>query len=421
MASKTTHNIVILGGNFGGLGVAHYLLRHVVPILNHRSSTAYKVTVVSPSTHAYFKIATPRALINAELIPLSKTILPIEDGFKDYSPEIYTFVQGTAIGLDEESKVITIAHHTQQTSNLQYSTLVVATGTTSTSPVWTLHGAHTITIDAIQELHKSLPSAKTVLIAGGGPAGVETAGEVAFHYPNAKVTMLSGNTRLLPRLYPATSQKAEAMLTNLNAEVVHNVQVKGSHKVDNGQTEVELNDNTTRSVDVYIDATGGKPNTAFLPKSWLNERGAVLTDDKTMRSTVAKEVYAIGDAASYSQGSVIDINDSVAPTGSSIFVDLSAAIPNVDNEESAQKEKPAPGLFSFLTSFWHTSVPGNVPAQKNFKPTLNTQFVPIGPKGGVGQLFGWKAPSFFVWLLKGRTYFTEKASELVSGAAYMKA
>ena len=42
------------------------------------------------------------------------------------------------------------------------------------------------------------PSAKP--IAGGGAVGVETAGEIAYNYGGKDMTILSGGTRLLPRL-----------------------------------------------------------------------------------------------------------------------------------------------------------------------------------------------------------------------------
>ena len=49
------------------------------------------------------------------------------------------------------------------------------------------------------------------------------------------------------------------------------------------------------------------------------------------------------------------------------------------------------------------------------------QVVPIGPSGGVGIIAGWRVPSWFVWLIKARTYFIEKADEIVMGTEFLKA
>lgn len=47
--------------------------------------------------------------------------------------------------------------------------------------------------------------------------------------------------------------------------------------------------------------------------------------------------------------------------------------------------------------------------------------VPIGPKGGVGALFGWRIPSLMVRLIKARTFFVEMAPGAVEGKDYIKA
>lgn len=173
------HDIVIVGANFAGIGTAHYLLRHTVPALETRNkSTTYRVILISPSTHFFWKIGAPRTLINDKLIPLEKAFIPIADAFKEYSAEKFTLVLGTATSLDENRKTITISPVSPSiTTSVSYSTIIIATGTTSASPLWTLHGSHEESIAAFKQMHKSLPEASTILVAGGGPAGTETAGE----------------------------------------------------------------------------------------------------------------------------------------------------------------------------------------------------------------------------------------------------
>jgi hypothetical protein len=88
------HNIVVLDGSLGGSSVAHYLLRHVVPHLNSASSYhTYKVTLVSPSTHFFFKVGAPRALTTAD-IPPEKSFYSIPDVFKDYEPSHFHLPTG---------------------------------------------------------------------------------------------------------------------------------------------------------------------------------------------------------------------------------------------------------------------------------------------------------------------------------------
>ncbi|MCJ1348221.1 hypothetical protein MMC31_006452, partial [Peltigera leucophlebia] len=319
------HDIVIVGANFAGIGTAHYLLRHTVPALETRNkSTTYRVILISPSTHFFWKIGAPRTLINDKLIPLDKAFVPIADGFKEYSAEKFTLVLGTATALDENRKTITIKPVAPSTTtSVSYSSIIVATGTTSASPLWTLHGSHEESIAAFKQLHKSLPEASTILIAGGGPAGTETAGEIGYNYPKAELTILSGSKHLLPRLTPSIGAAAESKLAAFGVKTIHNVRVVSA--TPNGKkTTLELSDNTVQIVDIYIDATGGRPNSDFLPASWLDDKGKVITDHKTLRGPVTG-VYAVGDVASYSSGGILDVLNGVRPLCSSIQIDLSAS------------------------------------------------------------------------------------------------
>lgn len=397
MTSPNTHELVILGGHFSGLSVAHYLLRHTIPLLSKLdSSITYHVSIVTPNDHFFWKVGVPRAILGPDLIPLSNIFAPIADGFKEYSPDQYSFVPGIAVGLEPEKRTVNVDLVSGGTRAITYSTLIVATGTTSSTALWSVNGSHENSINALKEMHKALPSAKTVLIAGGGPAGTETCGEIAAHFPKAQVTHLSGSSRLLERLLPSTSKDAESRLKKMGVEVVHSVRVTGSTKQQDGTTEVKLDNGSTRIVDIYIDSTGGKLNTTFLPQAWLNQRGQLLTDDKTLRPTApgTEGVYAVGDAGSYSSGGILDIKNSIAPLCSTIAIDLAAKL---SSNESAQ------------------------PKQKEYKAWKDTQIVPIGPNGGVGQLFGWRIPSLMVWGIKGRTYMVDQLPGFVKGADFVKA
>lgn len=121
-----------------------------------------------------------------------------------------------------------------------------------------------------------------------------------------------------------------------------------------------------------------------------------MTDDKTLRPKApgTEGVYAVGDAGSYSSGGIMDIKNSIAPLCSTIAIDLAAKL---SSNESAQ------------------------PKQKEYKAWKDTQIVPIGPNGGVGQLFGWRIPSLMVWGIKGRTYMVDQLPGFVKGADFVKA
>ena len=48
------------------------------------------------------------------------------------------------------------------------------------------------------------------------------------------------------------------------------------------------------------------------------------------------------------------------------------------------------------------------------------QVVPVGRGGGVGAAFGWRLPSWAVWLIKGRDYMVGKSEGSVHGRNEVK-
>ncbi|KFY08360.1 hypothetical protein V492_06302 [Pseudogymnoascus sp. VKM F-4246] len=394
MATESkVHEIVILGSHFSGLGTAQSLLRDIIPALSKQTpNVAYHVTIVAPHTEYFYNIPGPRYLVGKELITSSQLFFPISGALNEYKADQYATVQGKATAVDPEKKVVSVALEGGATQEIEYQSLVIATGTTSNSKLWQVNDHEDVTKALYVSVQAALVTAKRVLIAGGGAVGVETAGEIATHYPKAEITILSGSDRLLPRLVPGNSSSAESRLNALGVKTVHKTRVRSASENANGSTTVVFSDGTTQTVDVYIDATGGKPNTSFLPPAWLNSNGYVITDGgKTLRTPTAG-VYALGDVADYSNSSLIYALSSILPVTTSIGIDIAA---------SAGKN----GLFK----------------QKIFKPMKDTQIVPTGPSTGVGQIMGWRVPGWLVWLIKSRTFFLEKAEPTWKGADIGKA
>jgi hypothetical protein len=48
------------------------------------------------------------------------------------------------------------------------------------------------------------------------------------------------------------------------------------------------------------------------------------------------------------------------------------------------------------------------------------QVVPVGRGGGVGAAWGWRVPSWAVWLIKGRDYMVGTANDKVYGKPELK-
>jgi len=300
------HQFVVIGASFAGLTITHGLLRDILPTLSNGNGQSYKVILINPTEEFLWKVGVPRVLVKPAVLPLEKALLPIQPAFERYGPQQLEFVKAYATRIDPASRTIQLSTN----DAVRYDSLVICSGTNASTNIWsTTPGSDALRV-AIQNIHDKLPDAQTVLVAGGGPAGVETAGELGEVYGGQKdIMLLSGTTNLLNSLNnKKIGQDAEHMLKNMGVRVIHNVRVS-SHEAKGEQELVRLSNGETKTVDVYIEAVGDKPNSSFVPIEWRDKTGRVKCDPQTLRLNVAgvASVYCYGAVGSYSDGSVLDI------------------------------------------------------------------------------------------------------------------
>jgi NADH dehydrogenase FAD-containing subunit len=419
MAEKSDQKtILIVGGSFAGLSSAHYFLKHVLPVLP--DSKSYKVVLVNASSHFFARPAAPRAVVSQKLMAPEKIFYDIAGGFKQYPAEQFTFLEGTATAMDPTNRTVTVTLPTKEAQTISYYALILAVGTRTASAILGVQTTHQLTQEAQAVFSKALTEAKTIVIAGGGPAGVETAGEIGHELNGlagmfskrpknikASITVVTSDKKLLPALRPALATKAEKLLNKMGVDVIYNTKVEsvtpqgaGALNTENNsldkvavKTMVTLSNGEVKEADLYIPATGVTPNTEFLPRNLVNEKGYIDMDGTTLRVEKAGErVYAIGDCGSYTRGGVMDIYDAVP-----------VLLTNVKRDLLSPDGKPTGGQ------------------DRPYKPNLKeTQLVPIGRSKGVGAVFGWKLPSIMIWMIKGRDYFTSMTPPIVDGSKWKK-
>ena len=393
---SATHDIVILGGSYAGINVAHGLLK-ALPGLESSTGKNYKITMISNSTHFWFSVGAPRAMLIPYPQDIMDSFIPVTKGFSSYSSHSYKFVHAEITGLATNTREVIYKlkdaneNISPDTKSLHFDTLVIATGSTGTSPLYALQGSHIPPLTAYKTIQSSLPSAKTILIVGGGPAGVETAGELGhLHGKNTSsrkdITILSGSHRLLPALRQSIGQRAQDVLEGMGVKVEHIVRLKNSHPTPNGkQTVVTLSDGTTRTVDLLLVATGRQPASSFLPSTLLSSTGHVVVDEY-QRIPSLSSAYAVGDitTSANNPGGLIHLQTAGPTTTGNIVAELGGKGKGKVHKPMTKKEM---------------------------------QLVPLGPNGGVGAMFGFWAPSFAVKMIKSRNFFFPNAMKTVMGTA----
>lgn len=416
MAQNTTpasqNNIVILGGSYGGVSTAHYLLKHVVPYLPDKAS--YQVIIVSASSQAICRPACPRALISDDMFPQEKLFVNIPKLFEQYPKGSFRFIHGTATELDHTNRTVSTSSASGNTEKIEFYALVIATGASTPSPLLGLTRDEKFLQTNWTAFQKALPAAKSIIIAGGGPAGIETAGELGeflngragwfsskLANPKVPIIVVTAGSKILPALRPAIAKKAEEYLAKVGVTVVKNARVKTvvphGAGTDSPTTKamLTLDDGRTLDADLYVPATGTRPNTGFIREALLTADGRVDTNASTLRVDKAgPRIYAVGDAASYARPAVHLILNAIPVLCANIKRDLLL---------DSGKEKSSVG------------------EDRVFKEdTRETQMVPIGKSKGVGAAMGYQLPSFMVWLIKGRDYWLWTTGGLWSGKQWVK-
>ncbi|PLB44988.1 FAD/NAD(P)-binding domain-containing protein [Aspergillus steynii IBT 23096] len=405
---STQKNIVVLGGSFGGISAAHHVLKHAIPQLADQES--HQVILVSPSATAICRPACPRAMISDDLIAQDKLFINIPECFEQYPARNFRFVHGTATGVDQVNRNVSVDLVDGNAETIDYHALVIATGASTRSPLITLLRDEKYLRQNWASLREALPSAKSIVIAGGGPSGVEIAGELGEYLngragwfscklenPKVPVTVVTSASQILPDMTPGVAAKAEGFLALVGVTVIKNTRVETVTPADAGteatvatKTTVTLEDGKTLEADIYIPAMGATPNTSFLPESLLTSDGRVETNTSTLRVDKAgPRVYGIGDATSFGKPSIHNITEALPALGANIKRDLLLAAGKTEAEVGEDK------IFK--------------------EDTRTSQLVPIGQNKGVGLGMGYQLPSSVVWAIKGRDYWTGMLMKLWNG------
>ncbi|KAL5709155.1 hypothetical protein ACHQM5_019875 [Ranunculus cassubicifolius] len=174
-----------------------------------------------------------------------------------------------------------------------YDYLVVASGHEDNYPK-TREGR----LKQYQEEHDKIKAAKSILIVGGGPTGVELAGEIAVDFPEKKVTLVHRGSRLLEFVDAKASKSAFDWLVSKKVEVILEQSVDLNAVSDGEKVTYKLSSGESVVADCHFLCIG-KP----LSGSWLHEttlkdsldsRGRLMVDEN-VRVKGHKNIFAVGD------------------------------------------------------------------------------------------------------------------------------
>jgi NADH dehydrogenase FAD-containing subunit len=244
--------------------------------------------------------------------------------------------------------------------------------------------------EVIEAAQKLITSAKSIVIGGAGPVGVELAGELAEaaaeNSSDVSITLVSATDRVLHTLKSSASSAAEGQLKKKNVNVITSTRVLGV-EASGDSWIVSLDSGEKLTTDLYIPTTGFIPNNSFIPERFLATEGWVRVDKElrvlSSESSGTLPIYAAGDITTNWMRLSFKAAEQARVAAHNIKVDIL---------EKGERKSYDQGDSVMMV-------------------------VPIGEASGTGQIFGFVPWGFMVKMIKGKDYFMSKAPDYLAGKA----
>jgi NADH dehydrogenase FAD-containing subunit len=263
--------------------------------------------------------------------------------------------------------------------------LVLATGSSYAYPAKP-NANSTSTIEALNDLrqtHKELADAERVLIAGAGPVGLELAGEIKEVWPHKHVTIVDPAEQLLPGFLPEVREDLHRQLDELDIQLRLGTGLAALPTTEPGRAgtfTVTTTGGAEITADIWFRAYGVHVNSDYLADGQFTTRtpqGQVpVTENLNVQGY--DHVYAIGDITDVVEAKMAGY------AGQHAEVVARNIIAQLRGEQRTAVYRPLPYPMILL---------------------------PLGPRGGVGQLPSPDGPS----VAPTTTVSEYKGSDLFTG------
>jgi len=306
------HRVVIVGAGFGGLAAAKALRRSPVDV----------EIIDAKNFHLFQPLLYQVATAGLDADDVAYAVRGVFRRQRNVNVRM-----ATVTGVDLERKVLTVQRGIGEADTVEYDSLVVAAGAVSTTYGIEGVGEHAIalkTLDDALKLRRNVlerfeqaaadptmieRGELNVVVCGGGPTGVETAGAMmefftkvlAKDFPTmnvraVRVILVEAAPRLLSAMSEKSGERARRTLTRRGVEVRVGVGVDRV-KADGNRHDVHLTDGTIVPAGVVVWAAGVRANSLGEALGVELTKGGRIVVDADLSVPGHPGVFAIGDIA----------------------------------------------------------------------------------------------------------------------------
>ncbi|GMH11139.1 hypothetical protein Nepgr_012980 [Nepenthes gracilis] len=193
------------------------------------------------------------------------------------------------------SKAVNISStdvYTEDGCQVPYDYLVIATGHLDHVPK-----TKPERLNQYQSEYEKIKAARSILIVGGGPTGVELAGEIAVDFPDKKVTLVHSGPRLMEFIGPNASNKTLDWLRAKGVEVKLERSVN-LQSLSAGSGKYQTSAGEMIEADCHFLCIGKPLGSSWLKGTTLEanlDKNGRLMVDEHLRVKGHKNIFAIGD------------------------------------------------------------------------------------------------------------------------------
>jgi len=265
--------VVIIGGGPSAKHAAELLAK----------SKDLKVTVVQANKFVEWPLAMTCAMVKADLHDEA-----LATNCETFQVPGVEYRYSVARSVDPANRRVVVANG----ETLPYDALVVATGVTMPLVYPSLGTSVEDRKEEIRRVAACIRDARCVVVAGGGPVGLEIAGDIRAEYEDKRVVLLTRH-KVLSQWPERRSAKVESRLEAMRIEVVSSTSdAPKEPSLQQGTLQVN---GETLAYDCYLPAFSQGPNTEFLKgnPSMLDSKGYIDVNEY-LQSVGHKEIFGIG-------------------------------------------------------------------------------------------------------------------------------
>jgi NADH dehydrogenase FAD-containing subunit len=278
-----------------------------------------------------------------------------------------TIVKFFSLGCVVQAEVISISDDSIRVHGrnepIHFDYLVIATGSSYAFPGKVAAVESSKAINLYDTLREKIEKSHQILIIGGGPVGVELAGEIATDFPGKDITLVHSQTTLIqPNVFNEKFYiQAQEKLEKLNVKIILNDRIELSNSKDLNYIEGKKTYTTQKSkTNITADLTFICTGTRINNKSLLNSPFKSKINPQTGRIIVNNYLQVDGYENIFAIGDISDKESKLAYFAAEQGEYVAKLIPLL------QRKKPYPKEY-----------------QSHLYPGM---FLTIGRNGGVGQL-----------------------------------